>query len=361
VGSDPGRSAATGAAEPSTSARAGVAGASAAGRARAPEPLERLRALLSSSRPLSSWSETELLELPRLYRHACTRLAELEAEGEDPRLAAELRARIAAAHGILMVDEPRRRGDRLGRTLELVLRVSPRAIRAEWRLLACSFGLVYGLALLAWLGVRRDLDLAYSLLDPAMVQSEIEQLAALAEGEPFRGNFDFGLGRSPLTAGALMLHNIGIGILFFASALLPPLYLYILSTNGLMLGTYTAVASHWGQASAISSILWTHGVIEIQALVLAGTAGLVLVRAWVRPGPYTRGHAMARESRRALELFTPVIPLLVGAGLIEAFVSPHAPLAVRLAVAGASALALIAWVALGGRRTRGAAQAGFRE
>ena len=77
-------------------------------------------------------------------------------------------------------------------------------------------------------------------------------------------------------------------VLFFATSLLPPIYLILLCTNALMLGTYIAVAGHWDQAGAISSILWCHGVLEIQAIVLAGTAGLCLVRAWVRPGPWSR-------------------------------------------------------------------------
>lgn len=312
----------------------------------AQDSLERLRILLRP-RQLASWSAEELLELPRLYRHACTRLARLEDEGDRP--ASELAALVARAHGILLRDEPRASEPWSVRALRFLLQVSPRAIRAEWRLLACSFVLLYGLAALAWLGVRRDLDLAYSLLAPQVVEAEIEQLDGLAQGESFRGNFGFGLGESPVAAGWILLHNMGVGILYFASALLPPLYLYLLATNALMLGTYTAVAGHWGQAGAISSILWTHGVLEIQTLVLVGTAGLVLVRAWVRPGPYSRAHAMVRESQRALELFAPVFPLLVLAGLIEGFVSPHAPLPVRLAVAVASGAALVLWVALGGR------------
>jgi uncharacterized membrane protein SpoIIM required for sporulation len=329
------------------------------------DPLERLRALMRP-RLLASWSTAELLLLPRLYRHACTRLARLEEEGDDPRRARELAALVARAHGLLMRDEAAATEPWAARALRFVLHVSPRAIRAEWRLLACSLALLYGLAAAAWLGVRRDLDLAYSLLAPQVVEDEIEQLAALEEGQPFRGNFSFGLGESPGTAGWIMLHNIGVGIVFFASALLPPLYLYLLATNALMLGTYTAVAGHWGQAGAISSILWTHGVLEIQAIVLVGTAGLVLVRAWVRPGPYSRSHAMVRESRRALELFAPVFPLLVLAGTIEGFVSPHAPFAARLAVVLASALGLVLWAPRGGRptapraRIAGAARPSFR-
>ncbi|MSR61261.1 MAG: stage II sporulation protein M [Planctomycetes bacterium] len=312
--------------------------------------LERLHDLLHPRRALKDWHEAELLELPRLYRHACTRLARAEQDGADPRRAHELRGLTASAHGLLLREAAHDARPWLVRALEFVLRASPRAIRAEWRLLAASFALFYGLAAVAWVAVRRDVDLAHSFMGPALVDQELEQLAALEPGESFRGNFTFGLAESPAYAGALPLHNIGVGIVFFASALLPPFYLFLLSQNALMLGTYTAVAGHWGQAGSISSIVWTHGVLEIEALILAGTAGLVLVRAWVRPGAFTRAHALVRESRRALELFVPVFPLLVVAGFIEGFVSPHAPLGVRLTIAVASGVALVSWVALGGRR-----------
>jgi len=315
----------------------------------ATDDLARLRRLLAGAPPLARWSTADLLALPPLYRRACTHLARLEQEGEAPERIAELRALVAAAHARLFAGEEHAGTPWSARALAFLLVDGPRAVRAEARLLALAFAFFYGLVVAAWVGVSRDLDLAYSLLAPPVVEEELEQLAALAEGEPFRGNFTFGLGESPTTAGRILLHNIGIGVLFFASGLLPPVFALLLATNGLMVGTYTAVAGHFGQAGAISSVLWTHGMLELQALVLAGAAGLVLVRAWIRPGIHTRGHAMVRESRRALELFLPVVPMLVVAGLIEGFVSPHAPLGVRLAVSGASALALLGWAGLGTR------------
>jgi len=315
--------------------------------------LQRLARLCSTPRKLPAWSEADLGAFPDLYRRACTELAALEERGTDPRRARELSALVLRAHGILHRNASPRGAALPARLARFLLGDCPRAVRAEWRLLTLSLVLLYGLALLAWFAVSRDLDLAWSLLAPEVVENELEQLAALEAGEPFRGNFTFGFGKSPAAATGILLHNIGVGTLFFASALVPPLYLYVLSTNALMLGTYTAVAGHHGQAGAISSILWTHGVLEIQAIVLAGTAGLVLVRALVRPGARTRAHALAVESRRALELFAPIVPMLVCAGLIEGFVSPHAPLAARLAVAAGSGLLLLAWALLGGRwRTR---------
>lgn len=321
-----------------------------------PDGALALERLLARGRP-DGWSEDELERFPRLFRQACTRLARLEASGADERALRRARAQVAAAHALLH-GERERPAELLARLAHLFLVECPRAIRREARLLALSALLLYGLAGLAWRAVARDLDLAPSLLDARVVEDEIEALRALEPGQPFRGNFDFGIGESPHTAGWIMANNMRVGATFFASALVPPLWLWVLSTNALMLGTYTAVAGHWGQAGAISSILWCHGVLEIQAILLAGAAGLCLVRAWIRPGARTRRRALADESRRALRLLAPVFPMLFAAGLIEAFVSPHAPLAVRMAVAASSAALLALYVARGARADR--AEAGGR-
>jgi uncharacterized membrane protein SpoIIM required for sporulation len=116
-----------------------------------------------------------------------------------------------------------------------------------------------------------------------------------------------------------------------------------------MLGTYTALAWHWGQAGSISNVLWCHGVLEIQALVIAGAAGLVLLRAVVAPGPWSRGHAMALAGRRAWRMFAPIFPLLFAAGLIEGNLSPALEPAARTAVSVTTGALLLAWLLLGGR------------
>ncbi len=311
--------------------------------------LRRLRKLLRErGRRRKDWSAKELQELPRLYRHCCSVVARLESAGESPRVVAEARRLIRVAHAVLHREQRSNVGGFLRGAWRLFVIDSPRTIRREWRLLAITFGLVYGLAVLSFVAVSSDLDLAPSLLDPDVVANEIDQLRTTAEGEPFRGNFNFGLGESPTTSGWIMVHNMYVGVLFFSSALFPPLYLYVISSNALMLGTYTAVAGHWGQAGAISSILWCHGVIEIQSLILAGTAGLLLIRALVRPGPWTRRRALTVESRRALRLLAPVFPLLFVAGMIEGFITPHAPRSVRLTVAVVTGVLLLSWALFSG-------------
>jgi uncharacterized membrane protein SpoIIM required for sporulation len=315
--------------------------------------LARLRQLLRKAEGgLGTLADDELLELGRLYRYAASTIARHETGQGDLTMLEEARGLARSAHALLYrgIDRPREGwGPRAVRFFGTEI---PRTVRAEWKLLAATFALVYGLALIAFLAVRHELELAYALLDPAVVANEIEQLDATRAGEPFRGNFTFGFGESPSAAGMIMAHNIGVAVLFFAAGLAPPFFVLLLAVNGLMLGTYIAVASHWDQAWEITSILACHGTLEIQAFVLAALAGLLLVRAWIAPGPWSRRQAMTLESRRAWRILAAVFPTLIVAGLIEGFVSPHAGLEVRLLVAAVSGLALVAWLGLGGLRSR---------
>ena len=313
--------------------------------------LAELASLLDKAerRGVASFSAAELDLFPNLYRYAASRLAHHETRGRNSASLVRLRELLARAHELLYRNLDRPREGLLRRISRFYAADVPRTIRAEWKIIAGSFALVYGLALISYFAVLHDLEIAYALLHPAAVAEEIRQLQATAQGEPFRGNFTFGLNQSPILSGFIMTHNMWVAVLFFASGLLPPLLFLLLAINGLMLGTYTAVAAHWDQAGSISSILWCHGVLEIQALVLAGAAGLVLVRAWIAPGPWSRKHAMSLESKRAWCLIAPVFPMLFCAGMIEGWVSPHAPLEARVGVAIASAVLLAAWIMFGGR------------
>jgi uncharacterized membrane protein SpoIIM required for sporulation len=317
--------------------------------------IRRLEEILRRAQVLGlrSLTTVQIEYLPALYRYASSELARLEARAGNARRVQVLRRIVARAHALLYrgVDPdgiPQAASPGLARATDFLLRASPRAIRAEWRLVVASLVVFYGLAAIAFLAVGADLEVAFSLLGTEGVTSEIEQLRATESGEPFRGNFDFGIGESGLAAGQIMANNIWVSVLFFGSALIPPLYLFVLSGNALMVGTYIGVAGHWGQAGAISSILWCHGAIELQMIILAGAAGLVLVRGAIMPGTFSRRFALQQGARRAWHLLAPVFPLLVISGLIEGYVSPHAGPATRIAVAVLTGALLLIWALRGG-------------
>lgn len=288
--------------------------------------------------PATYWTD-----LPVLVRRASAILLRLEASGADAATEQRLRRMIAEAHGLRSRHRNRVSESRLTRFIKLLCIETPAALRREWRWILGVALLFYGLAGASYVAVERDLSRAVALLDPAMVEGEIEQLRSLEPGEEFRGNFTFGFGDSPRTAGWILAHNIGVSFLLFAAALLPPIFLLLFCVNATMVGTYLAVASHWNQALAILSRLACHGVLELQCLILAAVAGLILARAWVAPGAKTRRDALAEARRRSRKLLVASTAWLVVAGLIEGFVTPHAPTPARWGVAFLSGLALAFW------------------
>jgi hypothetical protein len=121
----------------------------------------------------------------------------------------------------------------------------PRTIRREWRLLALSFGLVYGPRASPSPRCATTRSRAPPCTPP-LVEAEFKFSSETADGEPFRGNSpsarrvaaDRGLDHAPQHArrrGLLRLRAV------------PSALSALLATNGLMLGTYTAVAGHWGR------------------------------------------------------------------------------------------------------------------
>jgi len=70
--------------------------------------------------------------------------------------------------------------------------------------------------------------------------------------------------------------------------------------------------------------------------------------ALIAPGPYTRRAALRRAAGEAFGLLAGAVLLLVVAGLIEAYATPHFPAPVRWSIAGLSALFLIVYLGFAG-------------
>jgi uncharacterized membrane protein SpoIIM required for sporulation len=86
--------------------------------------------------------------------------------------------------------------------------------------------------------------------------------------------------------------------------------------------------------------LWSfvapHGVLELPAIIIAGGAGLRLAHGLLFPGVLPRQQSLTRAGSRAVALVLGCLPILIIAGIIEAFVSPtdlSAPMKFGLAAA----------------------------
>jgi uncharacterized membrane protein SpoIIM required for sporulation len=120
--------------------------------------------------------------------------------------------------------------------------------------------------------------------------------------------------------------------------------LYLMFNNGLMLGVFEQMffAHDLGFKSIL--VVFTHGTLEISAIILAGGAGMVMGNSIIFPGTYTRLDSFKRGAKEGAKILVSLIPILVVAATFEGFVTRYTemPIAVSLLIL-LSSLTFILW------------------
>lgn len=120
----------------------------------------------------------------------------------------------------------------------------------------------------------------------------------------------------------LASNNIRVAMMAFAMGFLLSIgALWIIFSNGIMLGSFFYLFYYYGAANEWWSFVWLHGTLEIWAIVVGGTAGLVMGNSILFPKSYSRGASLARGAREGMKMALGCVPLLLVAGFIEGFVT----------------------------------------
>ena len=157
----------------------------------------------------------------------------------------------------------------------------------------------------------------------------------------------------------ILANNIVVSLFAYCAGFLFGLgTLYILGLNGLMLGAVFAFVGQHGLRDQLFSFIVAHGCVELSVMCLSGAAGAAVGEALFRPGAGGRIESFRAASLRAGKLLIACALLLVGAGLIEGYVSPnpHIALSARVAIGVGYWLLMLALLSgrLFGRRARAA-------
>lgn len=225
--------------------------------------------------------------------------------------------------------------------VELYLHEVPRLFRAMRRDLLAVALVLAAAAVSGWLLVRSFPDLAPLFASRRMISD-------LQQGHLWTRDM-INVMPPSLVSLQIMSNNMVVTLTAFVLGALYGLgTLYIVGTNGLLLGAAMALTARYGLAQHLFGFILAHGVVELGMIVLAGAAGVRVGRALVRPGGLPRSEAFRRAAEDGLKMAAIWIPALVGSGLIEGFVSadPTYPFAARAGL-GLS-WAVIVWTALTG-------------
>jgi uncharacterized membrane protein SpoIIM required for sporulation len=150
---------------------------------------------------------------------------------------------------------------------------------------------------------------------------------------------------SSVLSAQILTNNIVVTLFAYCAGFLFGLgTLYILGLNGLMLGAIFAFVGQHGLARQLFGFIVAHGCVEISVMCLSGAAGAAVGEALVRPGSGGRSESFRVAALNSGKLLVACALLLVGAGLLEGYVSPNPrfPLATRITIGLAYWLFMVA-------------------
>jgi uncharacterized membrane protein SpoIIM required for sporulation len=288
---------------------------------------------------VKSLSPSDLRELGLLYRQAAADLSAVRADRSSRTLEQYLNRLVGRAHNYVYS------GRRISLSSlwrffaygypRLLRRLSGYVVAAtSIFLLSCLLG--------ALITILRP-DFAVLMLGPAMMDKiNSHQMWT-----------DSILSVKPQAATGIMTNNISVCFLTFAGGVVAGLgTVLLLVNNGLQIATVLTCCIQHHMGLSLISFMTAHGALEIPSIMFAGAAGLRLGAGILFPGMLRRRDALALAGVESVQLVSAIIPLLIIAGTLEAFLSPtHAPMALKFSVGAVLFTGLVWWLGQGGKQT----------
>ncbi len=131
----------------------------------------------------------------------------------------------------------------------------------------------------------------------------------------------------------ITLNNIRVSFYAFAAGIVFSFgTVYILFSNGIMLGSFQYFFHQKGLLLESVLVIWIHGTLEISAIIIAGCAGLILGNSLIFPGTYSRGASLMQGAKKGLKIIVGIVPIFVVAGFLEGFVTRHTDMPMALSL-----------------------------
>jgi uncharacterized membrane protein SpoIIM required for sporulation len=309
--------------------------------ARKPE-WDELQLLLDRERALHRLPPDAITRAAALYRAVCADLMRARSAGYAAEVIALLDGLAARAHNALYSAPPHR----LRAAWDLLARDFPRTLRRHRRFFALSAALFVLPGVLGFVGAFRSRAFALQIL-PAATIEQMEKAYAEGFDKGRTGDVDAAM------AGFYVYNNVGIAFRCFATGVLLGLgSAFFLVYNGLVTGAVAGLVTVDGHGRNLFTFTCTHGAFELTAIVIAGTAGMVMGYALVDTGGRTRLGSIRDRGRDVAHLVLGTAAMLLVAAALEGFWSPsRAPDHVKWAAAGVAYLAVGLYLARAGRRS----------
>ena len=266
---------------------------------------------LAESTKLTSFTKEDLIEFSVLYRQTATDLALAKTQHLPEELIGFLNDLTARSYHYIYRTEK----TTLHQLGDFICYEFPALFRQNFAVILFAFALL----LIGWIagfcGYLTGPEFITRLL-PTDLTSKI------ITGYQQKTWFNEPLVARPYISSFIMYNNIMVAMQAFSGGmLLGTLTCWAILFNGFILGVLAAIFLKHGHLLSFWAMILPHGVIELTAIGLAAAAGLLLTRAILFPGDYSRSDALKISGIKAIKLLTGTICMLVVAGLIEGYLS----------------------------------------
>lgn len=294
--------------------------------------LEQLVTTLKSKKAITG---SNISQFNRLYQKAAQNLSYSQTYFPNDEVTGYLNGLVSKSHNLLYKDQISS-----GKQIRYFFSTKFIGLFLEqWKFVLAAMVLFIIGAIGSFLSVMNDPLHIYSILPPEVAQGvSPEHLGKNGAAVD-----------SSLMSASIMTNNIKVAILAFAGGItFGLLTVYLLVTNGILLGALAALFWQHGKSYDFWAYIVPHGMIELTAIFIAGGAGLLMGYKLFVPGHYSRGYQLKEQAKRSVQLLLGTIPLFVIAGIIEGFITPSTiSLEAKYIVALLTVFGLIFYVIIG--------------
>jgi uncharacterized membrane protein SpoIIM required for sporulation len=272
---------------------------------------QRLEQLVERSgrHGVAALGHDELQELGLLYRQTASDLATVREDITSRPFTSYLNQLLSRAHNLIYMG----RRQNWGGIVHFYVDTYPRIFRETFPLVLLSALVFIAGGIAGAVVTLRDPGFAHLILGPRMMET-------IEKREMWTHSI---LAIKPLASSQIMTNNISVGFAMFAAGITAGLgTILMLITNGLLMGVLAVATARAGMALQLWDFVAAHGALELPAIFIAAGAGLEIARGMLFPGMLPRKDSIRLAGSQATKLLLGTIPMLVVAGVIEAFISP---------------------------------------
>lgn len=189
------------------------------------------------------------------------------------------------------------------------------AFALRWQIFSTTVGF-FVCAILGWMLVAQYPDMAGLFASPGMIET-------VQRGELWTDGL-LNVMPSSILSIQIFTNNVMVCLMAMSLGVLYGLgTIYIIALNGMMLGSVFSFVHQYGLSDELFTFVVAHGCVELSIIFIAAAVGFSLGEAIARPGHLSRMASFQRAMQTGGRFMILLVLFMIGAGIIEGYVSPN--------------------------------------